>query len=117
MATYQGGCHCGAIAFVLDAEISEGYDCNCSLCRKRGGPLGFFPREALVLSTPESALGTYRFHKHAIDHHFCPQCGVAPFSEGVDPRSGARTAAVNLRCLPDLDLDTLKRIPVDGAAL
>lgn len=116
MSIHQGGCHCGAIAFELDAEITEGYDCNCSMCRKRGGLLGFFPREALTLKTSEDGLGTYRFNRQAIAHHFCPSCGVSPFSEGVDPRSGAKTAAVNLRCLPDLDLAALKIIPVDGAS-
>ncbi len=117
MAVYQGGCHCGAIAFELDGEISEAYDCNCSMCRRRGGLLGFFPREALVLKTPETAMGTYRFNQHRIEHHFCPACGIAPFSEGVDPRSGTRTAAVNLRCLPALDLSTLKIVQIDGASL
>ena len=116
MPTYQGGCHCGAIAFALDADVSEGYDCNCSMCRKRGGLLAFFPREALTLETPEANLGTYRFNKQHIAHHFCPTCGVSPFSEGVDPRSGAKTAAVNLRCLPTLDLSTVKVVPVDGAS-
>lgn len=116
MATYQGGCHCRAIAFELDAEVAEGYDCNCSMCRKRGGLLGFFPRDALVLKTPESALGTYTFNRHAIEHHFCQQCGISPFSEGVDPRSGAKTAAVNLRCLDGIDLSSLKIVPIDGAS-
>lgn len=117
MSTYQGGCHCGAIAFELDADVSEGYDCNCSLCRKRGGLLGFFPGRALSLKTAESALGTYRFNKHAIAHHFCPTCGISPFSEGVDPRTGAKTVAVNLRCLPDLDLSTVTVVAIDGASM
>ena len=113
---YQGGCHCGGIAFELDAEIGEAFDCNCSMCRKRGGLLAFLPREALVLSTPESALGTYHFNKQQIDHHFCPTCGVSPFSEGTNPKTGEKTAAVNLRCLPALDLSTLKIQHVDGAS-
>lgn len=116
MPKYQGGCHCGAIAFELDADVTEGYDCNCSMCRKRGGLLGFFPREALVLATPEADLGTYRFNRHSIDHHFCRACGISPFSEGVDPKSGAKTACVNLRCLPTLDLAAVKVVPVDGAS-
>lgn len=116
MTVYQGGCHCGAIAFELEAEIAEGYDCNCSMCSKRGGLLGFFPRNALQLKTPEEALGTYEFNKRAIEHHFCPKCGIAPFSEGVDPRSGAKTAAVNLRCLAGLDVTSLRIVQVDGAS-
>lgn len=117
MPTYEGSCHCGAIAFELEGEITEGYDCNCSMCRRRGGLLAFLPREALVLRTPESALGTYKFNRHVIDHHFCKVCGISPFSEGVHPATGAKTVAVNLRCLPDLDLASVKVVPVDGANL
>jgi hypothetical protein len=113
---YEGGCHCGGIAFELEAEaITDAIDCNCSMCRKRGALLAFFPREALVLSTPESAMGTYTFNRNQIRHHFCPQCGIAPFSEGADPRTGAAIASVNLRCLPGVDLDALEIKQVDGA--
>ena len=116
MATHAGGCHCGNIAFELDAEITEGYDCNCSMCRKRGGPLAFFPREALTLATPADRLGTYRFNKQRIDHHFCTVCGIAPFSEGTNPKTGEATVAVNVRCLPEVDLAGLRIVPVDGAS-
>ncbi len=114
--THQGSCHCGRIAFELDADVTEAMDCNCSMCRRRGGLLAFFPREALRLTTPEGDYGTYRFNKEHIDHHFCTTCGISPFSEGVDPRTGAKTAAVNVRCLPDVDLSTLKVSQVDGAS-
>jgi hypothetical protein len=115
--THQGSCHCGRIAFELDAQVTQAIDCNCSLCRRRGGLLAFFPREALRLKTPEADMATYRFNRHAIDHHFCTTCGVAPFSEGVDPKTGAKTACVNVRCLPELDLATLEITPFDGARL
>ncbi|MCD9033901.1 GFA family protein [Luteimonas sp. Y-2-2-4F] len=115
---YSGSCHCGGIAYTLEAgeAIGEAYDCNCSMCRRRGGLLAFFPREALALTTDPGALSTYRFHKQALAHHFCPDCGIAPFSEGIDPRSGRAMAAVNVRCLDGIDLGALKRVPVDGAS-
>ena len=116
MTMYEGGCHCGNIAFELDAEVTEGYDCNCSMCRKRGGLLAFFPREALRLKTPVERLGTYRFNTRTLDHHFCPECGIAPFSEGVDPKTGAKTVAVNLCTLPGVDLAAVKVVQVDGAS-
>lgn len=114
---HQGSCHCGGIAFTLEGEIDAAIDCNCSLCRRRGMLLAFFPRAALVLRTPEAEVSTYTFNTHAIRHHFCPVCGVAPYSEGNDPRTGEATVAVNLRCLPDLSLAALKVVPFDGASL
>ena len=116
MTIHEGGCHCGAIAFTVEGTIETAIDCNCSLCRRRGGLLAFFPREVLVLRTTEAGMATYTFNTHAIRHHFCPTCGVAPFSEGIDPRSGKPMASVNLRCLPDLDLAALKVIAYDGAS-
>lgn len=116
MATHQGSCHCGRIAFSLEGDVSEAVDCNCSMCRRRGSLLAFFPREALTLSTPEQDMATYTFNKHALQHRFCPACGIAPFSEGVNPKTGAKSAAVNLRCLPDVDLSAVKVIAFDGAS-
>ena len=115
--THHGSCHCGRIAFDLQGEVTEAVDCNCSMCRRRGGLLAFFPREALTLKTPESDYETYRFNKEHIAHHFCPVCGVAPFSEGVHPKTGAKMAAVNVRCLPDVDLANVRVKHVDGASL
>jgi len=113
---HAGSCHCGKIAFDVDADITEAMDCNCSMCRRRGSLLAFAPRDALTLKTPESDLQTYRFSKEQIHHHFCAACGIAPFGEGVDPHSGASMAAINVRCLPDVDLDALKITKVDGAS-
>jgi hypothetical protein len=113
---HEGSCHCGRIAFELEGDVGGVIDCNCSMCRRRGGLLAFFPREALRLSTPEADMATYTFNKHALRHHFCPACGISPFSEGVDPRNGAKTVAVNVRCLPVVDLDRLQVKKVDGAS-
>jgi len=113
---HAGSCHCGRIAFELEGEVDKAIDCNCSMCRRRGALLAFYPREALRLSTPEADMATYTFNKHALQHRFCPACGIAPFSEGVDPRTGAKTVAVNVRCLPDVDLDALSITKVDGAS-
>jgi hypothetical protein len=114
MAVHEGSCHCGAIAFTVEGEMSEVVDCNCSMCRRRGALLAAVPRDAIVLKTPESALSTYRFNKHAIDHHFCATCGIAPFSEAAS-EGGGRMAMVNVRCVPDVDLSKLKVTTFDGA--
>jgi hypothetical protein len=114
---HSGSCHCGRIAFEVDGDITEVADCNCSLCRRRGGLLWFGPREAVTMTTHEADMGTYTFNKHHLHHHFCSTCGIAPFSEGDNPKTGAKMIAVNVRCLPDLDLKTLKINEYDGAKL
>lgn len=115
---YDGSCHCGGITFVVEAEapITDVIDCNCSLCRRRGGLLWFTPRAALQLADGGAEVATYQFNTHHIRHHFCSQCGVAPFSEAVDPRSGEPMAAINVRCLPELDLASLSVTRFDGAS-
>lgn len=113
MMTHSGSCHCGRIAFTVEGVFTSGMDCNCSLCRRRGGLLAFVPREAMVLQTPEANLSTYTFNRHAIQHHFCAICGIAPYGDGK-ARDGAPVAAINLRCLPDLDLEALTITKVDG---
>lgn len=71
------------------------------------------PRPSLRLQTPESAASTYLFNKHAIRHRFCATCGIHPNGEGTDPQGNAM-AAVNLRCIEGLDLDTIPVHHHDG---
>ncbi|HVI25205.1 MAG TPA: GFA family protein [Xanthomonadaceae bacterium] len=113
---HQGSCHCGRIAFTVEGEVRDAIDCNCSLCRRRGGLLAFFPRAAFRLDSKAGDYATYRFHKETIAHHFCPTCGIAPFSEARNPKTGEDTVAVNVRCLPDVDLAALNVRQVDGAS-
>lgn len=113
MTTLSGSCHCGRIRYEIEGAPEQVYECNCSHCSRKGYLLWFVPREQLVLKTPEEAMSTYRFHKHVIEHHFCPDCGCAPLCFGTD-RQGRPTAGLNVRCLEGFDLASVKRVPVDG---
>ncbi len=110
--SYQGGCHCGRIAFDVEGEIGQVNECNCSHCRPKGYLLWFLPREQLHLRTSQADMSTYQFNKHRIAHHFCPVCGVAPFADGE--KQGNKTAAVNVRCLQGIEPSELEIQPVDG---
>lgn len=113
MTTHTGSCHCGAIAFDVDGEIDSGLACNCSICSRRASLLWFVPRTALRLKTPESDASTYTFNKHVIKHCFCAKCGIHTFGEGTDPKGNA-IAAVNLRCIENLDLSKVPVNEFDG---
>ena len=36
----RGECNCGAVAFEIDADISDVFVCHCSICRKFTGSNG-----------------------------------------------------------------------------
>lgn len=113
---YKGSCHCGKIAFEVEGELSGAMACNCSICSRKGALMWFVPRDKLRLLTPEQDMATYTFNKHVIQHHFCPSCGMHPFGEGADPQ-GNRMAAVNIRCLEDINLAAVAVKNFDGRAL
>ena len=113
---YEGGCHCGKIRFEVEGEITGAMACNCSMCRRKGSLLWFVPRDRLNLLTAEKDLTTYTFNKHVIKHRFCRICGIHPYGEGTDPK-GNPMAAVNLRCLEAVDLETVPVQHFDGRSL
>ena len=111
--SYQGSCHCGQVSFEVEGNFEQVMECNCSHCSRKGYLLWFVPRAKLTVRSPEAGVSTYTFNKHVIRHAFCPKCGCAPFGFGTD-RSGAATAAINVRCLEGVEVSSLKRVPVDG---
>ncbi len=110
---YKGSCHCGQVVFEVEGELGEVMDCNCSICSKKGSLLWFVPRANLRMLTAEDKLASYSFNTHTIRHRFCPTCGIQPFGEGKDP-AGNAMAAINVRCLEDVDLGGLSVKHYDG---
>ncbi len=113
---HKGSCHCGKIAYEVEAEISQVTECNCSICQSRGYLLTFIPRDKLKLHTPEADMRYYTFNTHKIKHYFCPTCGSAPFGTGTDGK-GNPVAAINVRYLEGVDLKALKVKHFDGRKL
>lgn len=113
---YSGSCHCGAVTFDVAADApGTAMRCNCSHCRRKGLLLSFVPANSFTVTAGEWALSDYLFNRRAITHRFCKTCGCQPFSRGTAP-DGTETVAVNLRCVPAIDLDTLEIQNVDGAS-
>jgi hypothetical protein len=113
---YKGSCHCGKVAFEAEGQIDGAMACNCSICERKGSLLWFIPRDKFTLKTPESELSTYVFNKHVIHHKFCRTCGMHPFAYGTDPK-GNQMAAVNIRCVNDIDLEKVPVQHFDGRAM
>jgi hypothetical protein len=110
---YQGSCHCGRIRFEVEGEIDSALACNCSICQRKGSLLWFVPRSTLRLLTPEENASTYLFNEHVIKHRFCPTCGMHPYGEAPSP-SGMEMAAINIRCIEGIDLQSVPVTHYDG---
>ena len=110
---YRGSCHCGKVAFEVEGQINSAMSCNCSMCQRKGTLMWFVPHDKLHLLTPDENASTYMFNKHVIKHRFCPICGIHPYGEGTDPK-GNRIAAINVRCLEDIDLASVSVTHFNG---
>jgi hypothetical protein len=110
---WSGGCHCRKVRYEVSVDASKGIACNCSMCGKKGTILAFVPEAAFALKSGEDNLTDYQFNKHAIHHLFCKTCGVTSFARGKKP-DGTAMVAINLRCLDDIELDTIAVQQVHG---
>lgn len=110
---YSGSCHCGAVKFEVEGNFQEGMTCNCSMCSRKGTVLTFVPETSFALLSGADKLTDYQFGKKTIHHTFCNVCGVTGFATGTLP-SGDVMKAINLRCLENFALDSIKINPVNG---
>jgi hypothetical protein len=111
--TYSGSCHCGAVRFEADIDLSEGtFKCNCSRCTKSGNWLAVVKPDAFRLLANESLLSDYQFGKKTSHHLFCKRCGVSSFWSGDDKNLGGKFYAVKVACLDNATADELLDAPV-----
>jgi hypothetical protein len=111
--SHRGGCHCGAVRYLVEVDLSKPVtQCNCSICSRTGTLLSFLPVSRFTLEKGEDSLTDYQFGKKNIHHLFCKVCGVRSFARGQGP--GGPMVAINTRCLDDLDATTLPVQHFDG---
>lgn len=112
LKTYTGSCHCGAVRFEADIDLSKPtYRCNCSICsRTRFWPAIVEPG-SFRLRSGESELTKYLFNTMHNEHYFCKRCGVRSFGIGHTPE-GNRIYGVNLGCLENVTPEALAAAPI-----
>lgn len=107
-----GGCHCGKVRFVVEAEADfTALNCNCSLCSMTGFLHLIVPASRFRLLQGAEDLTAYEFNTRTAKHLFCRACGVKSF---YVPRSNPNGFSVNVRCLNDVDIASVKTAPFDG---
>jgi len=112
LKTYRGSCHCGAVQFEADLDLTQPtFRCNCSICRRNR----FWPAVAregsFRLLAGSDKLTKYLFNSRKNEHYFCSVCGVRPYGVGTETPIG-RMYGVNLGCLEGIPEEELARLPI-----
>lgn len=100
MPLYHGSCHCGAVRFTVEDDITETYSCDCSLCSKKNALMINVHQDKLTIVAGEDQLSLYQWNTRVARHYFCRHCGIYPFHK---KRSLPDHYGVNARCLDDFD--------------
>jgi len=109
---HRGGCHCGAVAFEVEAPAEiEVVECNCSICAMTGYLHLIVPQSRFRLLRGTEALCDYRFNTGIARHRFCRHCGIKSF---YVPRSHPDGISVHARCLDAATVTGMKITAFDG---
>ena len=112
LKTYTGSCHCGAVQFEADLDLTQStFRCNCSICRRTRFWAAVAKEDAFRLLKGSDQLPQYLFNTRKNQHYFCRHCGVRAFGIGTETPIG-KMVGVNLGCLTNVSEEELARIPI-----
>jgi|ERR1043166_479045 hypothetical protein len=112
MSTHKGGCHCGRIAFEVDAPpVIDALRCNCSICAMTDYLHLLVPAARFRLLRGGQDLATYSFGTRTAKHLFCRTCGIKSF---YVPRSHPDGFSVNVHCLDPATVERVNVSEFDG---
>jgi len=114
MPSYRGSCHCGAIQFQIESEITDVYTCDCSLCSKKNALMTTVPEDKFKLLEGYDKLSLYQWNAKIARHFFCSVCGIYPFHR---KRSMPDHYGINARCLEGFDASEIKPRAAEGKGM
>jgi hypothetical protein len=112
LKTYTGSCHCGAVRFAADLDLTQStFRCNCSICRRARFWAAVVKPESFRLVQGKHELTKYLFNSRKNEHFFCRHCGVRAFGHGTQTPVG-EMYGVNVACLEGIADEQLSKVPI-----
>ena len=87
---YTGSCHCGAVRMTLPSKPEVATDCNCSLCRRIGGPWVYFEFGTVKIEGHPKATAEYVWGDKTLRTIHCKTCGCVTHWEPLQATPGAK---------------------------
>jgi hypothetical protein len=113
LKTYCGGCHCGAIRYEADLDLSKGTaKCNCTFCFKARLWTVIIKPGAFRLLAGQALVSDYYKPGGAVHHYFCSSCGIRSFERGHLGVLGGDFVTVNVSGLEEIDSEELLSVPI-----
>ena len=110
--TVTGSCHCGKVRIEAPGAPEWLGSCNCSICRRLGTLMAYYPDDGSVTVSGETA--AYIWGDRMIALHHCPVCACSTHWESTGESYGR--IGVNARLLDGFAV-TKDGPTFDGAAI
>jgi hypothetical protein len=88
--THQGSCHCGAVRLTLPSTPEVATACNCSLCRRIGGPWVYFEFGTVAIEGHPESTEAYVQGDRTLRTIRCRHCGCVTHWEPIEQQVGAK---------------------------
>ena len=114
MTTLTGTCHCGDVRVTLPRAPETLTECNCSICRRTGAVLAYYPVDEVQVEAAGDATHEYVWGDRCIRFVRCARCGVFTHWLPTDPAQRERMG-VNTRLFEPGTLGSPRLRHFDGA--
>ena len=110
----EGSCHCGAVRLTLPSPPEVATDCNCSLCRRIGGPWVYYEYGTVRIEGHPECTAEYVWGDRTLRTIHCRTCGCVTHWEPLKEKP-AMKFGVNMRNFDPVDVGDARLRRFDGA--
>lgn len=114
MTKHHGSCHCGAVAYEVELDLTSASRCNCSICTKTMWTGVICKPDAFRVVKGDADLSGYAWGHKVSTRYFCKHCGVQCFGKGHLDVLGGDFVSINANCLDTADAHALPLRHWDG---